>query len=166
MRRLTLLRHGKSSWDNPGLDDHDRPLNKRGKRDAPAMGALLKKRGYRPQVIITSTANRARTTAALLGGELGIEQNQIRETEALYLASPRSILGVADTIAPGNTDILLVGHNPGMTNLANQASDARLDNLPTCGIISIVGQTSNWASLLDEPGHADWCLLPRKDLTN
>ena len=166
MRRLSLLRHGKSSWDNPGLADHDRPLNSRGKRDAPAMGKLLHTRGFRPQLIISSTANRARTTAALVAAELGIDTNQIRETEALYLASPAEMLAVADQLAGDKRDILLVGHNPGMTSLANRASDARLDNLPTCGIISIVGPAADWSDFLSEPGHGEWCLLPRRDLDN
>jgi phosphohistidine phosphatase len=164
MRRLTLLRHGKSSWDHPGLDDHDRPLNPRGKRDAPAMGKLLRKQDYRPQIIISSTAKRARTTAALFAAELGIDAGQIHESEALYLASPADMLTVADELAQDKSDILLVGHNPGMTSLANQASDVRLDNLPTCGIISIVGPAKSWSSLLSQPGRADWCLLPKNDL--
>ncbi len=164
MRRLTLLRHGKSSWDNPGLTDHDRPLNPRGKHDAPAMGKLIREQGYQPQLVISSTAKRARTTAALFAAELGIDAGQIHETEALYLASPADMLAVADELAPDKSDILLVGHNPGMTSLANQASDVRLDNLPTCGIISIVGPAESWSLLLSQPGHAEWCLVPKKDL--
>ena len=153
MKRLGLLRHAKSSWDNPGLTDFDRPLNKRGLRDAPRMGALLRERGVCPQRIISSTANRARTTAELAA------------RDELYHASASTMLEVLADLGNGADEVILVAHNPGITSLANRiATDARIDNLPTAGFFYVEADVSRWEDLASDGGRLLFFVAPKTDL--
>lgn len=163
-RRLILLRHAKSSWDDPSLSDIQRPLNKRGERDAPRMGKLLHEKNIRPDVIISSDATRAITTARLVASELDYELSDIRQNHALYLASPRTMLDVLKSSALNDDDVMLVAHNPGMTELANHLSDRRIDNLPTCGVFVIESDTENWEQLANTPGTCAGFFCPKTDL--
>ena len=162
--RLTLLRHAKSDWSNQRLSDFERPLNARGNRDAPAMGKLLYQRRFSPQAIICSSAARARQTANFIAQAIYYKQDNIEYADDLYLASSTALLQYVAKTATAATDVLLVGHNPGMTELANWASDTRIDNLPTCSIFSITADIDNWLQLRDQPGHCDWFLTPKRDL--
>ena len=146
-RRLTLLRHAKSSWKDPGLDDFDRPLNKRGERDAPVMGRRLLARGARPSLIITSTAKRARRTARLIAKELGYPLEFLQGEEALYLATPDEMLAVLARQDDSFHDIMLCGHNPGLTDLAVRLTGVAIDNVPTCGIVAMEARLPDWQSL-------------------
>ncbi len=164
MRRLGLLRHAKSSWDTPGSGDFDRPLNGRGKRDAPRMGALLKSRGVQPQRIVSSTARRARTTAELVAAELGCASGNLIVSDELYLASAGRILAVLDDLAADLDDVIVVAHNPGMTDLANRIADARIDNLPTSGFFYVEGAVERWSDLTTRPGRLLFFAAPKTDL--
>jgi phosphohistidine phosphatase len=113
MKTLLLLRHAKSSWDNPELDDHDRPLNKRGKRDAPRMGQLLVQQNLVPDCIVTSTAKRARKTAKLVADACSYGGQPI-ETSELYHAAPESFVAVLQMLPSQVARPLLIGHNPGI----------------------------------------------------
>jgi phosphohistidine phosphatase len=116
MKTLLLLRHAKSSWKDSDLDDHDRPLNKRGKRDAPRMGVLLKEEGLIPDFIITSSAKRAWRTAECVAQYSGY-RGEVRVTSDLYEAPPASIRQVIQTTAREASRLLVVGHNPGLEEL-------------------------------------------------
>lgn len=164
MRRLILLRHAKSSWENPGLRDFDRPLNKRGKRDAPRMGALLKKHAIKPAVIISSDAKRAQSTARLVAAELDYPADHIRLNHALYLSSPATMLEVLTETAPDDSDVMLVAHNPGMTDLANYLSDASIDNLPTCGVFIVTQEANSWNELGNSSANFSAFYCPKQDL--
>lgn len=165
MKRLGLLRHAKSSWDHPGLDDFDRPLNKRGLHDAPRMGALLKDRGVSPNRIISSTANRARKTAELAAAGLGFDAASVRYTDRLYHASASTMLDVLADIGEGADEVILVAHNPGITSLANRiASDARIDNLPTAGFFFVAADVDNWHDFADFAGRLVFFAAPKTDL--
>ena len=163
MKRLTLLRHAKSSWDNPSLADFDRPLNRRGERDAPDMGQRLAKRNIRPSLIVSSTANRAVTTARIIARAIGYPLEFIHTTRELYLASTGTLLQVLASEGHGFNDVMLVGHNPGMTDLANRVSDARIDNIPTCGVFAIDTDVEDWQELAERPGRLAWFDYPKKD---
>jgi phosphohistidine phosphatase len=165
MKRLALLRHAKSSWDNPGTSDFDRPLNKRGRHDAPRMGKLLAERGVSPTAIISSAAVRARTTAEAVGHELGFAAHEIQCTKALYLASANDMLKVLQQLAGDASEALLVGHNPGITSLANRIADARIDNLPTAACFYVEADVQSWAELLSLPGRLVFFASPKNDLT-
>ncbi len=153
LRRVTLLRHAKSSWDTPGHADHDRPLNKRGKRDAPIMGKRLLERGARPSLILSSTAKRARETAKLVAAEINYPREFIQSEAALYLATPEKILSVIATQDDNFHDLLVIGHNPGMTELAAQLSGRPIGNLPTAGVVCVEFKLNDWSELGSKKGN-------------
>ena len=162
--RLTLLRHAKSSWSEPGLADFDRPLNKRGRHDAPLMGELLVEQNISPQLIISSDARRARTTAKLVAQKLGYEQERIEFSHALYLATPRTLLNVMLEHAGDFDHIMLVAHNPGLTDLANRLSNARIDNLPTCGVFMVEHDGQHWDQLATGDNSFGGFFSPKQNL--
>ena len=162
MLRLILLRHGKSSWDDPALDDFDRPLAPRGLRNVPEMGRRLARRGQLPDLIISSTAVRALSTARAIAREIAYREDRIVEAPDLYLASPRHMLAILrDTPSPAGT-ILLVGHNPGLTELANMLDDVRLDNMPTAAMLCVEFDASGWAGIDPAKARFAWFDYPRK----
>lgn len=130
---VLLMRHAKSSWDDAGLDDHDRPLNKRGLRDAPRMGRLLVANGLVPERIITSSAQRARRTAELVAVECG--SPEVTVDERLYMADQDDWLTVLTTLPPGSP-LLLIGHNPGLEELVSMISGDYV-SMPTAAIARI-----------------------------
>lgn len=139
MLELVLVRHAKSDWDNPTLIDHERPLNARGEQDAPAMAARLADSGGGPRRILSSTAVRARTTAAAFGAALGTEVELIDE---LYASSARTLW---DTAArSGATSVMLVAHNPGLTTLAEALSDGGIGHMPTCALARFSWDADDW----------------------
>ena len=151
MKRLTLLRHAKSSWGQPDLDDQDRPLNQRGQRDTPIMGRRLITHGVRPSLIITSPAKRARQTAKLLAREIGYPIEFMHTEKSLYLADPATILEVIEGQEDTFSDIVVCAHNPGITDLANRLSGQSIDNIPTCGMVIVEAGTDSWSEIVDSP---------------
>lgn len=149
MKELTLVRHAKSSWKNSTLDDHERPLNKRGEQDAPMMGARLAKRNYRPDLIMSSSAVRALETARIISKKLGYRRQDIVVEERLYGASVRDLLAVIGKVDDSVNRVMLFGHNPGLTELANRLSSRQIDNLPTCGVVQLECDTHSWALVGD-----------------
>lgn len=152
MKRLTLVRHAKSSWKHPELADFDRPLNKRGRRDAPFMAARLAQSGARPGLILTSPALRARLTALPLREALQLAPERLVEEPRLYEADAGRLLEILRGLEAGIEHVLVVAHNPGLTDLVNLLSDAGIDNLPTCGIVSLAADIGRWGQL--QPGRA------------
>jgi phosphohistidine phosphatase len=146
---LVLVRHAKSDWGDPHLDDHDRPLNDRGLRDAPVLAERLAATGFRPEVLLSSTALRARTTAGFFAEALGVE-SELREE--LYGASARTLLAVA--AATRSPRVLLVAHDPGMTSLAHALSDGGIAAMPTCAVATFRWSADDWdvASSIDPDG--------------
>lgn len=148
MIRLALVRHAKSDWGHPQLDDHDRPLNARGLRDAPAMAARLADSGFVPDVIVSSTALRARTTAAFFGERFGIEPLLLPD---LYGASADELLRIAaEQGEQGAASVLVVAHDPGMTALAGRLSPD-IGHMPTCAVATFTWRQDDWdvATALD-----------------
>lgn len=146
-KRVTLLRHAKSSHHNLSLNDHDRPLNPRGERDAPVMGRRLTHKGGRPTLILTSTAVRARQTARLFAQAIGYPIEFIQSERELYLADPDIILDVIAGQDDAFDDLVVCGHNPGMTQLASDLSGTYIDNVPTCGLVVVVAEIDRWDQL-------------------
>jgi phosphohistidine phosphatase len=163
-RHIGLLRHAKSSWDSPNSDDFDRPLNKRGQRDAPLMGAFLREQGIRPELIISSDAARAQATALAVARELGYPATNIVFTSDLYLAEARTILEVVATKGSSARYVIAVAHNPGLTDFVNRYSTARLDNLPTCAYAEITTTTDSWEELQSWHGDLKNFFTPKRDL--
>ena len=144
MRILTLLRHAKSSWDDPGLGDHERPLNRRGERDAPKMGKRIGAAGIRPSLIVSSPAVRAWTTAKLVAREISYPMEFLQRDEDLYHAGLDTLLDVVARQDVGFNSIMIVGHNPGFTSFANYLSPGLTGNLQTCGIVSVSVESETW----------------------
>lgn len=146
-KRLTLLRHAKSSWHEPDLSDFDRPLNRRGQRDAPLMGQRLAEKGFAPDLLLVSPALRARLTAEAIAKQLMIDKNRLSFDESIYLAKVHELIILLRAIAEDQQNVLLVGHNPGITDLANYLIGGRIENVPTCGVFSVVLQVPRWDQL-------------------
>jgi len=146
MKTLLVLRHAKSSWQDAGVDDHDRPLNARGARDAPRMGALIRRLGLVPDLIVSSTATRARMTAEDVAHACGYPHD-VSLAPGLYLASPSEIVRVVRTLdASGADRVLIVGHNPGFETLVARAARAA-DPFPTAALAQIDYPIRRWQDL-------------------
>lgn len=147
MKTLLLVRHAKSSWGDPSLPDRERPLNERGKRDAPRMGKRLAELGVKPDVILSSPARRAFKTARILAGELGYKREDIRVDTRLYAAQPEVLLHVIRELCVGKKCVMLVGHNPELTETAHRYS-AAITHLPTCAVAEFAFAAGSWADAL------------------
>jgi len=147
MKNLLIVRHAKSSWKDPRLTDHQRPLNKRGKKAGPKMGKRLKIKGVRPDAIVTSDARRAMDTAALLAQAMGLPPEIIRLNPELYHAPPNGILDIVHHFPDIWDQVIVVGHNPGMTELANWFYPDRIDNIPTAGVVELQFDTDAWRTI-------------------
>lgn len=147
MKTLYLVRHAKSSWDNANQSDHDRPLNQRGERDAPRMGKRLRKRGNQPEVIISSSAVRALTTASILATALDYPTSDISINERLYGAEPEDVLSIIGSLDDRIHCAMLVGHNPTFTALINALGRCDLDNVPTCGMAVLTFPIDSWKNI-------------------
>jgi phosphohistidine phosphatase len=150
MKSLTIVRHAKSSWKHHGLSDRERPLNKRGERDAPVMARRVAKTGIRPSQIISSPAVRAWTTAKVFARELGYPGEFLQREDGLYLASLDNLLDVVATQDPGFNHLMLFGHNPGLTDFVNYLVPGLTSNLPTSGVVSVNLECEDWM-LYDRP---------------
>jgi phosphohistidine phosphatase len=152
--RLTLVRHAKTEPGRSGQEDWDRVLEPRGQRDAPEMARRLKQ-AYEPKPdrVLSSPAVRAITTATIMVRELGISAQKVQQDERLYLASPKDILAVIRELGGRSRHLMVVGHNPGLTEFADRISRERsIDNLPTCAIYTLQFAIKDWSELEWESG--------------
>jgi phosphohistidine phosphatase len=145
MKTLLILRHAKSSWQDSGLDDHDRPLNKRGKQAAPQMGRLLKAQDLVPELIVSSTAKRARKTAALVAENCGYE-GSVEVNQQLYHASAGQAIAVLTELYHDEARVMLVGHNPGVEELL-EVLTGQVAALPTAALAQVELPIDQWQSL-------------------
>ena len=145
MKELVLVRHAKSSWKDPTLDDRSRPLNKRGERDAPEMGTRLARRTGRPDRIVSSPAVRALETAQIIAKKLGYARRSIAVEERRYGAGVAELLEVIRSADDSVATLMLFGHNPGLTELANHLGPRPIPNLPTCGVLHLRFETGTWS---------------------
>ncbi len=161
VKTLLLMRHAKSSWKDTELSDIDRPLNKRGKRDAPFMGAVLKEKELVPQLVLSSTAVRARQTAELVAAACNFT-GDVRYLDSFYLAEPSAYLrGLADV--PDDLErVMVIGHNPGLEGLL-QILSGRIEALPTSTIAFLSLPVSSWRDLHDDTeGELLELMIPRE----
>ena len=167
MRRLTLLRHAKTEAQHSGQEDWDRMLEPRGLQDAPEMARRLRDRKLKPDRVITSPAVRALTTAQIFARELHLPATKLVQDERLYLASPKVIREVIRELGGKAHHLMIVGHNPGLTEFAERISDDReIDNMPTCAIYTLEFKLDEWSELewdsgvnaeLDYPKNCSGC---------
>lgn len=166
MKKLYLVRHAKSSWDNPNLDDHERPLNSRGKRDAPYMANLLKEKIELPNLIISSTAKRALSTAEIFAEIFFIKPDEFIRDKNLYNASSYELLSIINNLPNEFQRVMIFAHNPGLTMLTNHIGDNYIDNIPTCGMVEIHFEVNSWKEIEYNKGNIIKFEYPKKYLKN
>jgi len=147
LKTLFLVRHAKSSWKDTSLPDLLRPLNKRGRRDAPAMGRRLVGRGIEVELVLSSPAMRAQQTAEALAEELLYPWDEIVTEESLYEADGDEILAVIEVQDDWVDSLMVVGHNPGLTSLANYLGRVDIENVPTSGVVELRYDVLSWSMI-------------------
>jgi phosphohistidine phosphatase len=146
MKTLFLVRHAKSSWDDTTLSDRDRPLNGRGKRDAPKMGERLAKRDVNPDLILSSPAVRALETAEIIAKKLDYRRKDIVVDDRLYAVAADDLLDVIHKLDDKLKRVMLFGHNPELTELAHRLSN-KITDLPTCAVAEFAFDAKSWSSI-------------------
>ena len=163
MKSLLLIRHAKSSWDDFSVNDIDRPLNDRGKRDAPAMAKRLLDKDITIDAFIASPAKRARKTAELFLKEYKEKKGHIIFFDELYMAAPSVFFNVISKIDDHFKTIAVFSHNEGITDFANSLTDTKIDNIPTCGIFAVKANIKHWADFKDAEKEFWFFDSPKKD---
>lgn len=167
MKTLYIVRHAKSSWDDPDLSDFDRPLNNRGKKDAPHMGKRLKEKRVTADTMLSSPAERALTTCKEIANVLGFPQEKIRTDKRLYHASEDQILNVLRELKDSPKDdeevVMIFGHNPGLTEFTNALLDETIMNIPTSGVVHASLRIEHWKDIHFGCGKMLHFDFPKKD---
>ena len=145
MKELLLIRHAKSSWDDFSIPDFDRPLNERGKRDAPEMAERVRKQKIKIDSLISSPAKRAKKTAEAFSKEFDIEPVFVDE---LYHANEQAFINSILKIPDSVNTVAIFSHNPGITDFANSLTPTRTDNIPTTGIFAVRIEADSWKDFL------------------
>jgi phosphohistidine phosphatase len=151
MKKLILVRHAKSDWGDPGLDDFDRPLNGRGKNDAPVMARRLREKKIKIDGFIASPAKRAAKTAQAFAEEYDAKKKNILFKKELYLAEPAAFFKVIEEAADKYDTIAVFSHNYGITDFANRLTETRVDNMPTCGVFAVKVKCDSWKNFKEAP---------------
>jgi len=144
---LYLVRHAKSSWSDASLADRDRPLNRRGRKSAPEMGRRLLEHGQHPDLIVSSPAKRAFSTAKKIAKELAYDKSEIVTDESLYFSGTGSMVSMLEGLDDRYQNVMIVGHNPAMTSLLNILSEAQVHNMPTCAVAVLSFDMASWSEL-------------------
>jgi len=165
MKRLYVMRHAKSSWDDSSLADFDRPLNERGEQAAPFMGRLMRDRGLLPDIVLSSPAKRARETAQLATEAAGFE-GEIRFEDGIYEASPHGLIKAISSVDDDTNSAMVVGHNPGMEGLIRYLT-GELAPMPTAALAVIDLDVDRWSDVGQQAGRLIEVLRPKEvgDLT-
>jgi phosphohistidine phosphatase len=162
MKTLYLVRHAKSSWKYPRLDDFERPLNKRGRKNAPFMGNILKTLKTTPDIVISSPANRAATTARIIADTIDYPLEKIHYNETIYGSSEYELIQVIQQLDDAVNQAMLVSHNPAITDLSNTIADTAVSNIPTCGVFCVNLDISSWAKIGEQRGKLKFFEFPKK----
>jgi phosphohistidine phosphatase len=144
MKQLLLIRHAKSSWDDPSQNDFDRPLNKRGNKDAPVMAGRLADKKIKIDAFISSPAERALSTCIYFAKAFDIKKKEIIEVEELYNPRIESFYKVISEVDNSRDTIALFSHNPGITEFVNELTSVHVDDMPTCSIFAVKVDIKNW----------------------
>ncbi|MDX2067540.1 MAG: histidine phosphatase family protein [Haliscomenobacter sp.] len=164
MKTVFFVRHAKSSWDNPSLSDRDRPLNARGLRDAPQMGLKLKQLNANIELIVSSPAKRAFTTATFFAAALGLPLDEIVLEPRLYEAMSEDVISVINGLSDEYKVIAIFGHNPTFTFIANLFTEDYIDNIPTCGVFKVDARINSWKEFGENSGRLTAFYYPKQSL--
>ncbi|MDD5212446.1 MAG: histidine phosphatase family protein [Sulfuricurvum sp.] len=147
MKTLILIRHAKSDWSNPFLHDFDRELNGRGLKDAPVMGKILADKNIHPDLILSSPALRAQTTAIEIARKLSFPEDAITYNPSLYESDIETVFEVIRSVSDTCKTLIVFGHNPELTECANALCGADIENIPTCGVVAMLLKEDSWKSV-------------------
>lgn len=164
MKQILLMRHAKSSWENPDLKDFDRPLAKRGLNDAPRMGKYLREIKYKPAMVISSPAQRAKETTQLSMEAAKVDDEQISWNEDLYFGSARDYVLAIQSAPDEYERIMLVGHNPLMestTGVLAGGQDKTAVRMPTAAIVCLESFANTWKSIAPGTCQIKWMMIPK-----
>ena len=162
MKTVYFVRHAKSSWDNASIKDFDRPLNERGLRDAPEMGLKLKQLDAKIELIVSSPAKRAYTTATYFAAALGISPDQVISEPRLYEAMSEDVLEVVGGLSDEFDTVAIFGHNPTLTFIANLFTEDFIDNVPTCGVFRVDANVPSWNQFRENSGRLTEFHFPKQ----
>lgn len=160
MKTLLLMRHAKSSWKDADLRDFERPLNERGRKSAPLMGRLMRRRKLQPELVVSSPAERARQTAALVVESAAIK-SPVRYDERIYEASAAQLLEVVSQSDEAAETVLFVGHNPGMEELIEALTGAQ-ERMPTAALACVTLDVEKWSKTRPGAGRLEWVVRPKE----
>jgi len=160
MKKLYIIRHAKSDWSDTTLEDFDRGLNKRGKKSIPIMAKALNDRKIMPDIILSSSAKRAKLTAKGLAKELGYDGKILFE-KTLYFCDPKQWIARIRHINPKYKRVFIIGHNPELTELANILIDESIENIPTLGIVGLEINSKGWEKFEKEPIKKTFFIYPK-----
>lgn len=162
MKTLYLNRHAKSSWDDTSLSDFDRPLNNRGRRDVPLMSKILRSKIQKPDLIYSSPAKRAISTAVEIAKAFGYPKENIVQEIKIYDASISDLMRIINNTSEVNSTIMIFGHNPTFTMTSNYLSDKYIDNIPTSGFVQIEFECKKWSEIEGKTGKLVLFEYPKK----
>ncbi|RPH47336.1 MAG: histidine phosphatase family protein [Desulfobacteraceae bacterium] len=152
MKTIYLVRHAKSSWKYPELDDFERPLNKRGRRNAVSIGKYLDKIKAAPGLLISSPAARAAMTARIIAAAINYPIGKIQYSETIYSPGKEDLLHITGNISDEIKEAMLIGHNPVFTDFANYIGNQQITNIPTCGVFCAELDISSWSKIAKNCG--------------
>lgn len=164
MKQILLMRHAKSSWEDGGLKDFDRPLNERGQKDAPMMGEFIRKVGYKPAEVISSPAQRAKETTQLSMNAAEVDPNVIRWDEELYFGSMRDYIAAIQSSDPSSERVLVVGHNPLIENTAGILAGSEHKSsvrMPTAALVCLESFAEKWSEIAPGTCQIKWMMIPK-----
>ena len=164
-KKLLIVRHAKSDWGNARITDFNRPINERGKSNAPIMGKRLKEKGIFPDTVISSPALRAITTAKLVTHELGFTTAKIKLEKSIYEATCATLLKIVNDFDNEHEMVALFGHNNGITDLAVYLTDAEIFNIPTSGMVMINFPFDDWKMVGKDTGEVEFFDYPKNSVT-
>lgn len=160
-KTLIFMRHAKSDWSIAGQKDFDRTLNNRGLGDAPRMGRRLHEIGVKPDLVVSSPAIRAKTTAEYVSKQLGYDIDAIVYDEEIYESSVRSLLGIVNKLDDRYNNVIIFGHNPTHTYLAEYLTKEAIGNIPTAGAVCIDFDLDSWQLVSQGTGKMRWFEYPK-----
>ena len=161
MKTLYFLRHAKSDW-TAGLKDFDRPLNERGHRVAPKIGRELFKMEEVPNAVYCSSAERTRQTASYICEGLKLDEEAVIFDDEIYESSTRTLLKVINEFSDDDDSVMLIGHNPSISYLAEYLTDEVIGNVPTCGVVKIIFSFDSWTEVSKSTGMLKWTIYPKQ----
>lgn len=161
MKTLYLVRHAKSSWKHPELEDHERPLLEKGKKRTRKIIEFLLEKNITVSYMISSPAVRSYETARYIAAAFGYPLEKIKLSPHLYYGNHSSMLSIIQAIPDAFTNVMVIGHNPSITNFVNRFFTPSMDYLPTSGVICIQFDTDHWGKIAEAATHLGFIVYPR-----